>query len=303
MSAGVIDFHVHYTGDRWKPRDWAEGGDPRFVRIAERIVDLRDVLAPIENGDFSARVLSAPVSLVAGARKIAAEEITDINNHLISVLRDHSSSLLGLATIDLWNESAEREIQRVFDLGLTGVVVDAANMQTGAFADQPELIPVWRKLRDLGLSVFFHPVSLPGVIKHFSGSRSGVLLARGAVDAASILALVDSPQWSELRDLNVVIPGIAASAYWFAPYFSGLAETLIQESRIYIDTMGFDPINTRYLFEKVGADRLVFGSDAPIVEENPVSERLVGKLREAGLTDSQVQRITTDNARHLLKAA
>ena len=305
MTSGIIDFHVHYVGARWKSREWAESGIPRYTRIAERIVDLDDTLRPVTEGHFAARVINAPVAMIAGAAAIAAEEIAAVNDHLVSVVRAHPQSLIGLATIDLWGDGAVREVERIADLGLTGVVVDAANMRTGAFAHDPETLPVWRKLRDLDLAVFFHPVSLPGVIEKFSNARAGVLLARGAVDAASLLALVDSPQWDELQGLKLVVPGIAASAFWFAPYFDGLAERLIGEKGrgIHVDTMGFDPANTRYLAGLIGTDRLVFGSDAPIVDENPDATKLLGQLRAAGIEGAALDAVTGGNARRLLKVS
>ncbi|CAM4265490.1 amidohydrolase family protein [Kerstersia similis] len=302
MPPAITDFHVHYVGPRW--HTGVLRSLPHLPDSAARITDIADVLAPIQAGQFQSRVLSAPVSMVFGTAAVDPEEIRLINDHLASVVAQHTEALIGLATIDLWNPAATQEIQRVADLGFTGVVVDAAQMNTGTFAHDPQILPAWRALRDSRLTVFFHPVSLPAVTAAFAGtSRAGVLLARGAVDAGSLLALLDAPQWDELHDLQLVVPGIAASALWFAPFFDGLDSTLLgpKGRGIHLDTMGFDPANTRYLLERLGAERLVFGSDAPIVDKQPDATRLLSHLNSAGLHGAALAAVAGGNAERLLR--
>lgn len=63
----------------------------------------------------------------------------------------------------------------------------------------------------------------------------------------------------------------------------------------YYDTCVYDPQVLRVLLERVGADRLVMGSDYPVGEKDPV-----GWLRLAGVSGDDLQAITGGNAAMLL---
>jgi aminocarboxymuconate-semialdehyde decarboxylase len=61
------------------------------------------------------------------------------------------------------------------------------------------------------------------------------------------------------------------------------------------DTCVYDPKVLKVLLERVGADRLVLGSDYPVGERDPV-----GWLRECGLTGADLAKIAGGNAARLL---
>lgn len=307
-AAEIVDFHVHYVGPAWRPQQWANNSDKRYQRIADRIADIDYVLSGVVAAGFSRKVLSAPPSLVGGAQALGTATIAAINDHLAQVVARYPDQLSGLATLDLWDTGAADEARRVHGLGFRGVVVDGAHMQSGAFANEPAILPVWRVLRDLGLVVFFHPVNLPGVIERFENtSRVGTLLGRGAVDAASLLALLDDPAHDELLGVPIVVPGIAAAALQLAPFAEGLLARLRapQAGRggVYFDTMGFAPANTRFLVDVLGAGRLVLGSDSPIVVSDPQGLDLLARLAEAGLAGAQLEQVAGGNAQRLLGLA
>ncbi len=63
----------------------------------------------------------------------------------------------------------------------------------------------------------------------------------------------------------------------------------------YYDTCVYDPKVLKVLLERVGADRLVMGSDYPVGEKDPI-----GWLRDAGVTGAELAAIAGGNAARIL---
>ena len=63
----------------------------------------------------------------------------------------------------------------------------------------------------------------------------------------------------------------------------------------YYDTCVYDPQVLKVLLERVGADRLVLGSDYPVGEKDPI-----GWLREAGVAGTDLALIAGGNAARIL---
>jgi len=66
----------------------------------------------------------------------------------------------------------------------------------------------------------------------------------------------------------------------------------------YYDSCVYDPKVLKVLLERVGADRLVMGSDYPVGEKDPV-----GWLRECGLAGEELAKVAGGNAAQLLGLA
>jgi predicted TIM-barrel fold metal-dependent hydrolase len=113
---------------------------------------------------------------------------------LPELVATYPERLLALATIDAFQgEVAAREVERAIKtLGLGGICVDCA--QEGRFLDAPEAQPALESAAELGVTVFVHPISPPGLTERLSRlGHIGILLARGTENAASLLSLAS--QW------------------------------------------------------------------------------------------------------------
>ncbi|WP_431729197.1 amidohydrolase family protein [Verrucosispora sp. TAA-831] len=311
-SPAVVDFHVHYVDPAHPPALWASAR-PEVAALRERtvrrIVDLDDVLASAEAGGVATRVLNAPPSLVAAAgTTLTARVIREINDHLARQVAVHPGRLVGLATIDAWQgEEAATELRRaVTELHLSGAVVDAAASGGDRLLDDPAAYPTLRTAAELGVPVFVHPINPRGFTDQLEGiGRAGTLLARGAIDAASLLALLNSRVVDDLPHLRIVIPLIGAPALLLGT-FTGLTAKISRHApehlrrHVYVDTMGFDPASIRFLVDVVGADHVLVGSDSPIVAESIHRDEVLAALASAGLDEAEVAAVAGGNARRLL---
>ena len=313
----VVDFHVHYVNPAHPPTLWADA-KPEVAelrrRTTRRIVDLDDVLASAAAGSIATRVLNTPPSLVALAgTALPARVVREINDHLAAQVAAHPQRLLGLATIEAWQgEEAADEVRRaVTELGLPGIVVDAAADGGDRLLDHPDARPVLRAAAELGVPVFVHPINPRGFTEQLEpAGRAGHLLARGAIDAASLLALLHSDVYDELPGLRIVIPLIGSPALLIGA-FTGLTTAISRHApaqmrrHVYVDPLGFDPASIRYLVDVVGADHVLVGSDSPIVAESIDRDAVLAALAAlaaAGLDRDEIAAVAGGNARRLLGA-
>ncbi|MFO6454532.1 MULTISPECIES: amidohydrolase family protein [unclassified Aeromicrobium] len=287
----VVDVHVHYLGPRWRPQ--VAVASARSGR--SRINDLTDVLESAR--DVAVRVLNAPPALARSADEpLLPSTIAQVNDHLGEVVAAHRDRLAGLATVDLWQgDDAVSEIERVAGLGLSGIVVDAAADGGERLLDDPVVLEPLDAARDLGVPVFVHPIfpqGLTGLLDPLG--RPGVLLARGTITAASLVALLVEADRRGTRLPTIITPSLAASA------ISTAAFARVDASRLHFDTMGFHPGTIAYLVSEVGADRVLVGSDSPIVADDLGADHVLDTLTAAGLDAEQVAAVAGGNARRVL---
>src|SRR5262249_53717465 len=205
----------------------------------------------------------------------------------------HPGRLDGLASIDAYDgERAAREAERaVRQLGLLGLFVDCAR---GAWlVDAARARPTLAVAARLGVPVFAHPVAPQPLTRQMAPyGVIGTLFARGTVNSACLIALVEGGVFAELPDLRVVVTGHAVGGLAMA---SGLsrqsrlpegAATVIRR-HVYIDTQMIHPALIRVAVDVLGADRVMAGSDWPIVDDGPMRAPLIDAMARAGLSDDE----------------
>jgi predicted TIM-barrel fold metal-dependent hydrolase len=304
----LIDFHSHYCDPAWYDSPVTQQ-PPALARAWPLLTDIEAQLAVLEKAGIETKVLSAPASmLVAPGRSLPLSLIERTNDGFAELIARYPGRLLGLATIDAYQgESGAREVTRaVQTLKLGGICVDCA--QGDRFLDRPEAFPTLEAAAALGVPVFVHPVSPAGLTERLAPlGHTGVLLARGTEDAASLLALLRSGIFDTLPELKIVFPMIGAAVLVFA----GLADLEYARdegwqgmrpaqarTRFYVDTMGFDPAAIRFASELLGPEHVLLGSDWPIM---PLTSRpqIEAKLAPLALTDEQQAGILGGNTQRL----
>ena len=289
----IIDFHTHTYAPQWRPAALPSVG--HFARAWPLLSDIDAQLDALQAAGIDGKVLSAPVGSLAPANDtLALAQIQAINEHFADLVVRHPGRLFALATIDPWQgDAAAREVERVqHDLGIGGVVIDAA--LGDMYLDDPATRPTFEVAAALGMAVFIHPVSPAAITTRLArGGPIGVLLGRGTDTAASVLGLLRSGLLHDLPALNLILPAIAASALIFAGqadlydtddsmWGGGLpSET---RTRLHLDTMGLDPALIRFAIELLGSERVLFGTDWPIMRIADRSE-ILDRFARAGVTN------------------
>jgi len=309
MNARYIDFHSHFYDPTWfsSPTTMRQG---ILARAWPLLTDIDAQLAAMDSANIDAKVLSAPSALlVEPGKQLPAPMMEHINDRFAELVSLYPDRLLALATIDAFQgDAAAHEVERAIqELGLGGICVDCA--QGDHFLDAPEARPTLEAAAKLGVVVFVHPVSPVGLTERLSRlGHTGILLARGTENAASLLALHRRGILDELPTLKVVLPMIGAAVFLFA----GIAELdygreegwrgaspRVSRQRLYVDTMGFDPATIRFAIDLLGSEHVLVGSDWPIM---PISSRKYVEevLAKLDLTDQQRAAIMGGNTARLL---
>jgi predicted TIM-barrel fold metal-dependent hydrolase len=311
MDSRFIDFHSHFYDRDWFPSSTIPGSGI-LARAWPLLTDIEAQLGTMDNARIDAKVLSAPSALlVEPGKQLPRTLMEHINDRLAELVSAYPERLLALATIDAFQgEVAAREVLRaIHELNLGGICIDCA--LGDRFLDAPEARPTLDAAAELGVVVFVHPISPAGLTERLSRlGHTGILLARGTENAASLLALLRSGILDELPELKVVLPMIGAAVFLFA----GIAEQdykreegwrggspRITRKHLYVDTMGFDPATIHFAIELLGSEHVLAGSDWPIM---PIASRQYVDEILASLDISEQQRsaILCGNTIRLLKS-
>ncbi len=306
----VTDFHCHHVPQQFE-LTIAKGAPPnqraRWDAIARKLADEELLLQDVREGYLRARVVNIPAGLIADADgRVPHETIMAINDHMAGLVARHPGRIFGLASVDAYDgDRAAREAERaVRDLGLLGLFVDCAR---GEFLiDAPQARPTLEIAAKLGVPIFVHPIAPQPLTRQMAPyGLIGTLFARGTVNSAALIALVEGGVLSELPSLRVVVTGHAIGGLAMA---SGLSHQSLLKSgataamrrQVFIDTQLIHPALIRASVGLLGADHVIAGSDWPIVDDGPIRDKLAAAMRDAGLSVDEQKAIAAGNCMRML---
>lgn len=310
QSLRIIDFHSHHIHPSWTlttTAGLASAERERWDTINRTLVDAEALVDAVATGDLAGRVVNMPTALMADADgKVPSGTERKMNDQIAELIARHPARLFGLATIDAFSgDAGATELNRaVKELGLRGVFVDSARGEW--LLDAPQARPTLAAAAALGVPVFAHPVNPRQLTRQLSPfGRLGTFLARGTINAAAMIALLEGGVFDELPDLRVIVTTLAIGGVLLAGVFgtkSNIRDDAPELARrhIYVDTMGFDPILIRACIDLLGSDHVLVGSDWPIVSTGPITARVESAFSAIGLSDDDRDLIAGGNALRLL---
>ena len=306
----IVDFHNHHvpasfelTAAKMAPPNQRA----RWEAIARKLGDEDLLLQDVREGHLRARVVNIPAGLIADADgRVPHETIRAINDHVAGLVARHPGRIYGLASVDAYDgDRAAREAERAIrDLGLRGLFVDCA--RGDVLIDAPQARPTLEMAANLGVPVFVHPVAPQPLTRQMAPyGVIGTLFARGTVNSAALIALVEGGAFSDLPNLKVVVTGHAIGGLAMA---SGLSEQSrlpggaidVMRKHVFIDTQLIHPALIRASVDLLGTGQVMAGSDWPIVDDGPIGGMLAHAMHKAGLSAAEQKAIAADNCLRLL---
>lgn len=306
----IVDFHCHHV----PPRFTLTAGlmapppqRPRWEAIGRKLADESLLVKDMADGALRARVVNIPLGLICDANGLVAHDtIVAVNDHMAGLVERHPGRIIGLASVDAYDgDRAAREAERAIrDLGLRGLFVDCG--RGDKLIDAPEARPTLKVAARLGVPVFVHPIAPEPQTRQMTPyGVIGTLFARGTVNSAALIALVEGGVFAELPDLRVVVTAHAIGGLAMAMGLSrqsrmagGAIDTL--RRHIYIDTQLIHPALIRAGADLLGPDRVLAGSDWPIVDDGPIRGELKAALEQAGLSADEQRAVAGGNCLRLL---
>jgi predicted TIM-barrel fold metal-dependent hydrolase len=260
----------------------------QFLAMADAEYAPASVLAAMDRAGIDLSLISCtipdpgllPAEFAAEAARVANDEIAEL------VCR-HPGRFAGIAFLP-WNvpDAALSELERVAAMGFKSVMLFSHN--GGVHADDPSLLPVYKRLEELELPVTVHPT-----IPLWSGSIGAyglVATASFVIDTGfALMRLIRSGILEKFPGLKVVMP----HAGGVLPYLDGRLSYVppgarngpppinrlsvpehLKKGNIWCDLSNPSAEVLSYARQYLTADRLILGSDYPFVEPDYLVELL-----------------------------
>lgn len=240
--------------------------------------------------------------------ELAAEFAAQVNDGIAGMARHDSGRFVGVATVPLQDAGlAATELERVRALGFGAVEIPAR--LPGRELDDRALDPFWDAAAALRMPVCIHPFEACPV-EPFSRYALGNLLGNGFDTAIAASLLVFGGVLDRHPALRVVLrhgggafPSLLGRLDWGHGTFAECGSAIVSKPSAYVrrfwfDDVTFDAGTLRALVERVGADRVVVGSDHPLIPY--ARSRVVEQVGEIGLDAGARRSILRGNAIELL---
>jgi len=235
----------------------------------------------------------------------------DVNDEIAATARQYPARFAGLATLPMQDvKTAIDELEHaVTKLGLKGAELDT-NVN-GEQWDEPKFLPFFKAAEAMGAVLFFHPQPQNNFLKE-RNPRHGLFNSLGVVldDAIVTATLICGGVLEACPDIRICIAHGGGPACYAMGRLDRGWERLPEgqrtplrpsayQKRLYYDTVTSSEEALRFLLDRVGAERVVIGSDWPFVPWNPGPGGWVQGLKS--LTQEEKDKILWKNLEALLK--
>jgi aminocarboxymuconate-semialdehyde decarboxylase len=311
----TIDFHAHITDPDVLERTAAHsvftsfGMRPRPVRPA---IDAKVQDPEVHLADMRARRVDQAVLLHSTVHTpitwadpetgmVLARQQNETMAKWIAIAPDR---FLGSAIVSFGNvQDAVREASRCADeLGFRVVETPARH---GEYLGHPGFWPFWEVVQERDLVVFIHPDGTRDPwFQNYSLWNS---LGQSFEETKVIASLIYEGTLDRFPDVKIVM----AHGGGYFPHTTGRVDRNVAKPeamknidkapstylrRFHYDSCMYDPLALGHLIQRVGADRIVLGSDYPFGEMDP----LLSAAALPVVDDAELALIAHGNARRLL---
>jgi hypothetical protein len=276
----IIDFHTHVLPPhiRDNRRRYA-GLDPAFAAIyadeKARIATAEDLIESMDKDGVA-------ISVIAGYGWTTHRLCTETNDYILESVARYPQRLTGCGTVSAYaGEDALAEIERCARGGLRGIGEIRPDIQSPDFTDKAMTAPFAAALKK-------HKMLL---LTHASEPVGHQYAGKGRATPDKLFPFITS------------FPGLTiVAAHWGGglPFYALMPEVKEALRNVYFDTAAspflYRPEIYRRASDLVGADKILFGSDYPLLAQG----RLIKEINAADLTETERGLILGGNARRLL---
>ena len=321
-SRCVIDFHTHLmlpeiyaiTGphsmfvksntDPTMSAEARQGVRAREAILVARMSDVTERITYMDAMGVDMQVLSSSLVQLSTYWAEPQESLRMermLNDRMAAVVAANPKRLIGLGGVPLAAPAlAVAELTRCMgELGLAGVGISttARDMELGDAA----LRPFWEKAEELGAVVYIHPAGNTGA--RFAKWYLWNSIGQAFEEAMAIASLMYEGILDAFPQLKICI----SHGGGYMPYYMGRIDRNYVEKpatrvnmkkspaeylrMLYFDSCVYEPEVLEALVKRVGADRVVLGSDYPVGEPKPVAF-----VESCALTAAEKERIVGRNA-------
>jgi predicted TIM-barrel fold metal-dependent hydrolase len=277
----IIDFHTHIFSKKIRENRGKHFiSEPAFKLLyhspKSKLVGVSEIIHSMDKQGVDK-------SVVFGFPWKNSDIFRTENDYILDAVERYPDRLIGLCCLDPFNKFAINEVMRCLEQGLSGIG-ELAFYESGIDDTALEkLEPLFEICRKKDLPALIHTNEPVGHI--YPGKTPNTL--------SQIYRLV-----KRFPKNKIVM------AHWGGGIFLyNILKKEVKESmkNVYFDTAAspflYDPEIYRLAIKLAGPDKILFGSDFPLIQPT----RYFSEMKEAGLSESEMDRICGDNAETLLK--
>ena len=276
----IIDTHTHLFPEKIrKNREAYFSDEPAFQKLYQspksRLIGGTEMLAAMDDGEVDK-------SVIFGFPWKNEELFKWHNDYIGEVVSRYPERFIGLGCFDPSSDGAVEETQRCLQGGGLSGIGELAFYQSGIENDSlAGLKPVMEICRDRNLPVLIHTNEPVG--HQYPGKTPNTL--------AQIYQLIDT-----FSQNNIILAHWGGGLFFFSLLKKEVRQRL---NSVYFDTAAspylYDPSVYRLAVELVGADKILFGSDFPLLPP----ARYFEEMKAAGLSTEEMKQICGLNATKL----
>jgi hypothetical protein len=279
----IIDFHVHtFPADIRNHRKRMFDAEPEFKLLYEspksKLAAASDIIDMMDDQGVD-------ISVVFGFPWRTPETCRRNNDYVIEAVDRYPDRLRGLCCVDSLNPDAAEEVARCLDAGLSGVG-ELAFYDCGIDGTcQLSLDPIMAMCRERDVPVLLHTNEEVGHL--YPGKTPNTMIQIYETMA-------------RFPDNAIVLAHWGGGLFFYNLLKKAVTETL---KNVYYDTAAspflYDSRIYRYAKELVGLEKVLLGTDFPLLKP----ERYRKEMREAGLSQADIDMVCGQSAARLLKLA
>jgi predicted TIM-barrel fold metal-dependent hydrolase len=313
----ICDVHAHCTPGVVEAglRELEQVGTARqrYGRIVPPVsdseADTDARLALMDDAGVQVQVLSQSVLPLLGNEAATVRLVQQANDALARMVARHPDRFLAYAELPLpYLDASLREFERCrTELGFDVVNILASCGTTSAVAE--EFDPLYEELDRRATVVFFHP-RVTGLCSPLLNDY-GLNAPLGPVfeDTLLVCQMVRRQFPQRFPNLRIIIPHLGGVLPIYLPRMDNQMSLLFPElserpsdtvRRLWFDTLAHGSVPAlRSAHETLGVDRLVTGTDFPVMEHHDGYKASIDYIRHAGLPEADVEQILHVNAPRL----
>ena len=276
----IIDFHTHVFSPRIKKnrRKYVDS-DPCFAILYSK---KEAKLATADELIASMDKAGVDISIIVNVGWTTHELCVETNDYILESVARYPDRLIGFCTVQPNSyEAAIAEIERCVKEGIRGVGEIRPDMQLFDLGDETLMEPFVATLKKHQLILLTHASEPVG--HDYPG--------KGAITPDMLYPFITS-----FPDLTIVC------AHWGGglPFYALMPEVKQAMSNVYFDSAAspflYSPQVYSQVVQLVGADKILFGSDYPLLAQS----RSLDEVRSLNLPEETRDLILSGNAKRLL---
>ena len=276
----IIDFHTHvFPPQIKKNRSKYIDSDPCFaILYSEKNAKLATADELIASMDKA----GVDISVIVNIGWTTHELCVETNDYILESIARYPQRLIGFCTVQPHSyEAAITEIERCAKAGIRGVGEIRPDIQLFDLRDEEVIEPLIKVIRKHKLILLTHASEPVG--HNYPG--------KGAITPDMLYPFITS-----YPDLTIVC------AHWGGglPFYALMPEVKQAMNNVFFDTAAspflYSPQIYNQVIQLVGAEKILFGSDYPLLAQS----RLLEEIRSLDLPEATRDLILSGNAQRLL---